>query len=172
MRKAYRQLRHRRMRRNRFFAGISHRLKNRRLWKPCRDTVAHGLAIGFFFGLLWMMPGQSFVAAFFAIRARVNVPFAMLATFFSNPLTNLPIGIFQEKLGGFMREVLHVPMPKILDVSGTVPGIDYTLNLADFILGLVSSAALGAALMYPIVHAISWAMPHHLPVRKGQPEKA
>lgn len=163
VRRFYRQLRHPRVRKNRFFSTLAHRMTNRRLWKPCRTTVAHGLAIGLFFSMMLPMPLQSFVAAFFAIRSRVNVPFAMLAVWISNPLTNVPLALMQEQLGGWIRSVFAVPMPPFLDVSGKFPYTDIDCNAANFVLGMLMSGVIFAMLAYPLVHLISLLLPHHLP---------
>jgi uncharacterized protein (DUF2062 family) len=168
VRRFYRQLRHPRMRKSRFFSLISQRLRNRRLWKPCRTTVSHGLAIGMFFSMMLPMPLQSLFAAFFAIRARVNVPFAMLAVFISNPLTFLPLAAMQEQLGGWMRGVFHVPVPSFLDVTAKFPYTDIDCNSANFVLGMLMSGVLASMLAYPIVHVISLIMPHHLPSKRHE----
>jgi uncharacterized protein (DUF2062 family) len=154
------------MRKNRFFSSMVHRIRNRRLWKPCRATVSHGLAIGMFFAMMLPLPFQSIVAAFFAIRSRVNVPFAMLAVWISNPLTNVPLALMQEQLGGFMRHTMHVPMPSFLDVSGTFPYTDIQCNAANFVLGMLVSGVLASMLSYPLVHLISLWVPHHLPAKR------
>lgn len=109
------------------------------------------------------MPFQSFVAAFFAIRSRVNVPFAMIAVWISNPFTNVPLALMQEQLGGFMRHTLHVPMPSFLDVSGVFPYTDISCNAANFVLGMLVSGVLLSMLAYPLVHLISVWLPHHIP---------
>ena len=153
------------MRRNRFFANIVQRLSNRRLWKPCRATVSHGLAIGLFFSMMLPLPFQGVVAAFFAIRSRVNVPFAMIAVWISNPLTTVPLAFLQEQLGGFMREKMHVPMPIFLDVSRQFPFTDIDCNAANFVLGMLTSGILASILAYPLVHLISVLLPHHIPAK-------
>jgi uncharacterized protein len=166
VRRFYRQLRHPRVRNNRFFSQFTQRITNRRLWKPCRATVAHGLAIGLFFSMMLPMPFQGFVAAFFAIRSRVNVPFAMIAVWLSNPFTNVPLALAQEKLGGFLRICVHIPVPSFLDVSKKFPYTDIDCNAANFVLGMLFSGVLCAMLAYPLVHLISFLLPHHLPIKR------
>jgi uncharacterized protein len=162
----YRQLRKPYFRKNRVFASISDRLTDRKLWKPCRATVSHGLAIGLFFSML-PIPGQSIVAAFFAIRARVNVPFAMLATFFSNPITTPALLLFQEGLGAFVRKILPIKNNQLIEgLSMKIPGIEYHVNVADFIFGFMLCAVLSALLAYPIVHVVSLFFPDHIPANR------
>ncbi len=114
------------------------------------------------------MPLQSLVAAFFAIRARVNVPFAMLAVFISNPLTLIPLAAMQEQLGGWMRSTLHVPVPSFLDASAKFPYTDIDCNSANFVLGMLMSGVIASMLSYPIVHLISLIIPHHLPAKRHE----
>ncbi len=155
------------MRKNRFFSDLVHRISNRRLWKPCRATVSHGLAIGMFFAMMLPLPFQSLVAGFFAIRSRVNVPFAMIAVWVSNPLTFIPLALMQEQIGGFMRHTLHVPMPSFLDVAGKFPYTEIDCNAANFVLGMLVAGVLASALVYPLVHLISLWLPHHLPAKRN-----
>ncbi|MEN9990895.1 MAG: hypothetical protein RLZZ224_597 [Verrucomicrobiota bacterium] len=168
VRRFYRQLRSPQMRKNRFFADLVHRLSNRRLWKPCRTTVAHGLAIGLFFSMMLPMPLQGFVSAFFAIRSRVNVPFAMLAVWISNPLTTLPLALMQVRLGQLLRDLFVIPVPTFLDVTGVFPCTTIECNAANFVLGMLVSGVLASMLAYPLVHLISMLLPHHLPSRREE----
>ena len=166
VRRFYRQLRHPNMRNHRLLSSVVNRLGNRRLWKPCRTTVSHGLAIGLFFAMMLPLPLQSIVAAFFAIRSRVNVPFAMLATWRSNPVTTVPLALMQTQLGGWMRHVFHIPIPSFLDVSGKFPYTNIDCNAAHFVLGMLMSGVLASMLAYPLVHFISLWLPHHLPAQR------
>ena len=65
-------------------------LKHPELWAIKRNLVAGGLAVGLFCG---MIPGplQMIAAISLAIILRVNLPMAILGTFFTNPLTILPL---------------------------------------------------------------------------------
>jgi len=170
MRRFYRQLRHPKVRNHRLLAPIAHHLTNRRLWIPCRNTVAHGLAIGMFFAMMLPMPMQSLFAAFFAIRARVNVPAAMAATWSSNLITNVPLAVFQESLGRFLRLHLNVHVPEYLEMSQKVPGVDYQFNAANYVLGMLACGVLVSILCYPLIHLISLCVPHHLPRYRKAPK--
>jgi uncharacterized protein (DUF2062 family) len=148
VRRFYRQLRSPQMRKNRFFADLVHRLSNRRLWKPCRTTVAHGLAIGLFFSMM--------------------LPFAMLAVWISNPLTTLPLALMQVRLGQLLRDLFVIPVPTFLDVTGVFPCTTIECNAANFVLGMLVSGVLASMLAYPLVHLISMLLPHHLPSRREE----
>lgn len=166
VRSAFRTLRHRRLRHRQWWKNLTRPLFHRNLWKPCRDSVATGVAIGLFFSMV-LMPFQMVAAALIAVRFRANVPFAMALCWISNPLTNVPIWLAQFQLGNWMRHQLKVPMPHFLtDVSFKIPGAG-ELNAASFLLGMSASGILLALLSVPIVHLFSAILPHHLPVRKA-----
>lgn len=165
VRKAHRVLRHRRLRRIGWWKRITSSLLDRRLWQPCRDTVAGGTSLGLFLSML-PIPFQMGIAALLAARWRVNIPFAIASCWVSNPFTTVPIWIFQEKLGTWMREVLEVPMPHYLTVAHFKMPMDQSFNAASFILGFVTSGIVLSLLAFPIVHLFSAVLPHHLPIRK------
>lgn len=167
VRRAYRALRHPRLRHREWWQKLTRPLMQRELWKPCRDTVATGMAIGLFFGMLPMLP-QSLFAAITAMKFRVNVPFAVAATWLSNPLTNVPIWAAQLWLGNRLQEWLSLPEPEILGTH-TVRGLGL-VHAGNFMLGAGVSGLLLGMLAFPLVHLFSAVMPHHLPKlprRKG-----
>jgi uncharacterized protein (DUF2062 family) len=165
VRRAFRSLRHPRLRHRPWWQAISRPLLNRNLWIPCRDTVASGLAIGLFFSMMPMIP-QSIVAAILAMRVKANVPFAMAACFISNPFTNVPFWIAQIRLGQWLIDVLSLPVPHFLAKAHmSLPGVG-TLSVSNYIVGFVAMGLLLALAAYPLVHLFSVILPHHLPVRK------
>lgn len=160
----YRALRHPKLRHRGWWRKITNPIFDKQLWKPCRDTVAGGLAVGLFFAVL-PVPIQSLFAAVVAMRIRANVPFAMAACWLSNPFTNVPIWAGQMFLGNWIQDRLHLPMPSILSMEKHFNDLG-TVHLGNFLLGSVVSGVLLALAAYPIVHLFSAIMPHHLPVRK------
>lgn len=169
--RAIKTLRHPRLRHRPWWRTLSRPLFNRSLWVPCRDTVASGLAIGLFFSVM-LIPFQTLPAALITLRVRGNVPFAMAATWISNPLTTPAILFGQFRLGQWMRETLSVPMPDFLaNVHFHVPG-GGTFNAASFILGMITSGVLLALCAYPVVHLFSAILPHILPVRSRRSRNA
>lgn len=165
VRRAFRALRHKKLRHRPWWQKISKPLFHRSLWVPCRDTVATGLAIGLFFSMM-LMPFQMLPAAVFAMRARANVPFAIAACWLTNPFTTPPIMYGQFAIGNWMRHSLGVPMPQFLqDVHFDVPQVG-DLNAASYILGMLTMGVVVALCAYPVVHLFSAILPHHLPVRK------
>jgi uncharacterized protein (DUF2062 family) len=100
------------------------------------------------------------------MRVKANVPIAMAACWLTNPFTAAPTIYGQFRLGQWLRDVLHVPMPDFMTkVQFDVPAVGL-LNAGSFILGMISSAVILALLAYPLVHLFSAILPHHLPVRK------
>jgi uncharacterized protein len=164
VRKSYRMLKHRRLRDRPWWRAMTKPLFDRALWIPCRDTVAAGLAIGCFFSMILVLPGQMLFASVVAMRFRVNVPFAVLACFISNMFTNLPIGLVQVAMGDWMRKTLGIKVPGFEGVQISPLGVD--VNAASFLLGMIVSGVLLAMAAYPVVHLFSAIMPHHLPVLK------
>ncbi len=158
---------------------------------PCRDTVASGLAVGFFFSMM-AMPFQMLAAALVAMRFRGNIPFAVAGCWVSNLATHIPIWVGQEWLGDWMMDKFGLPMPEFLmESSINIPeswekfynenavgrwmqetvgiALPESLNAGSFLLGTFVSGLVFAAMAYPIVHAFAVLMPHHLPVLKRRP---
>jgi uncharacterized protein (DUF2062 family) len=165
VRRAYRALRHPKLRHRGWWKKLTRPLFERRLWKPCRDTVAVGLAIGLFFGLIPLIP-QSLFAAIAAMRVKANIPFAVAITWISNPITNGPIWLGQLWLGNQAQSLLHLSPPEFAGTFelGNIGGVNLgTVNAATFMLGVLLSGLILALLAFPIVHLFSAVMPHHLP---------
>jgi len=179
-------LRHKRLRGRPWWRRLTRPLFDRQLWVPCRDTVASGLAIGFFFSMM-AMPFQMVAAALTAMRFRGNIPFAVAGCWVSNLATHIPIWVGQEWLGDWMREKLNFPMPEFLVASSiNIPtswenfyeknpvgewmqdtvgiALPHSLNAASFLLGMMVSGILLAVISYPLVHLFSALMPQFLPV--------
>ncbi len=143
-------------------------LRSRSLWMPCRDSVASGLAAGLFFANM-PMPFQMVPAALVAGLLRGNVPIAMAACWVTNPLTQIPYMLMQFKVGQWLCETLHIPLPFFLE-NATVhlPKLG-RLGLAEFAVGVCFCAVGMAAASFPLIHALSWLMPKYLPKKRQQP---
>ncbi len=152
-------------------------LMDKSLWKPCRDTVAKGLAIGMFLAVM-PVPLQAIFAGLAAVRLHGNVPIAMAASWLSNPLTTPPIVLGQFWLGTKMASAMGLQLPDIpwfkrfllwLGESEwfkiPIPESILNGNTGDFFLGTLASGILLAALAYSLVHLFATLMPHHLPRR-------
>ena len=163
-RKASRVLRHRRLRDRPWWRRLTKRLFDRQLWKPCRDSVATGAAIGAFFAVT-PLPLQTIAAALLAMKCKANVPFALCICLLSNPLTNLPIWTAQLWLGNLIQKHLPVPMPSILsNMDTTLPGLG-SVNAGGFIVGSVASSCLLGVAAFLLVHGFAKAFPRYLPIK-------
>ncbi len=94
---------HDRVRSNRHIARFGPWLGHHNLWHLHRRSVAGGVAVGLFAGLVpGSNPVQFTVAALLAIVARVNLPIAVLMTLYSNPFTIVPLYYIAFRLGQFV----------------------------------------------------------------------
>ncbi len=171
VRRAYRMLRSPRLRRHQWLQKILSPIFDRELWHPCRETVSHGLAIGLFVAMLPVL-GQMILAAIGAVKFRANVPIAIAACWITNPLTQLPIMMFQERFGDFLRKTLHIPIHPILENTKLqLPHVG-TLSAGSFILGFLSIAVILMLLAYPTIYLISALVPKLIPKTRYQRAKA
>lgn len=99
-----------RLRRNRWFAPFAEWLGHPRLWHLNRHSCAGGVAVGLFAGLI---PGplQMLGAALLSVLLRVNLPLAVAVTFYSNPLTIVPLYAVAWGLGRLVMPLFGMSMP-------------------------------------------------------------
>lgn len=76
-------------------------LQHPRLWRFNRRSVPGAFAIGLFSG---MVPGpfQMLVALLLAVPLRQNIPVALATTFYTNPLTIVPLYVLAYAYGHFL----------------------------------------------------------------------
>ncbi len=103
------------IRENRQFSRLGAFLQHPNLWHLNRRSVAGGVAVGLFAGLV---PGplQMLAAALLAIPLRVNLPVAVVTTLYTNPLTIGPLYLLAYQLGKLIVGGDAVPNP--------APGLD------------------------------------------------
>jgi len=102
MRKLFRRFLpdHDSIRENRYVAWFGPRLQHHNLWHLHRRSVAGGIAVGLFAGLIpGSNPVQFTVGAVLAIVFRVNLPLSVLVTLYSNPFTIVPLYLMAYGLG-------------------------------------------------------------------------
>jgi hypothetical protein len=91
---------HESIRANRYLARFGPWLHHHNLWHLHRRSVAGGVAAGLFAGLIpGSNPVQFTAGALLAIAGRVNLPIAVLVTFYSNPFTIVPLYYVAFRLG-------------------------------------------------------------------------
>ena len=76
------------------------------LWCLNRRSVAGGVAIGLFAGLI-PGPFQMLGALLLAIPLRKNIPVALVTTFYTNPLTIVPLYVLAYHYGKLLLGVKH-----------------------------------------------------------------
>jgi uncharacterized protein (DUF2062 family) len=97
------------IRANKYLARIDARgtwLQHPNLWHLNRHSVAGGVAIGLFSGLI---PGplQMLTAAGLAIWLKKNLPVSLVTTFYTNPFTIAPIYLLAYGYGRLLMGVTH-----------------------------------------------------------------
>jgi uncharacterized protein (DUF2062 family) len=147
------------IRSNCFVACFGSALQHHNLWHLHRRSVAGGLAVGLFTG---MIPGpvQMLCAALLSVILRVNLPVAVAATWFTNPVTIIPVYMVAFKLGSLVTGDAGAPMPDaVLTLGGGITEWIPTLLAwmaamgKPFAVGLVLLAVILAALGYVAVLA-------------------
>lgn len=83
---------------NRWLKPFGSWLHQPNLWHLHRRSVAGGVAVGLFCGLI---PGplQMIGAALLAVLFRVNLPVALFTTLYTNPFTIVPLYVLAYELG-------------------------------------------------------------------------
>lgn len=83
---------------NRWLRPLRHWLSHPNLWHLHRRSVAGGVALGLFCGLV-PGPMQMISAALLAILWRVNLPVAVFTTLYTNPFTIVPLYLLAHRIG-------------------------------------------------------------------------
>src|SRR5690554_5187781 len=83
---------------NRLIQRLGPRIHDPLLWQVNRNSVARGVAIGVFFGLL-IPVAQIPAAVLLSLTVRANVWVAALSTLISNPFTYGPLYILAYRIG-------------------------------------------------------------------------
>jgi uncharacterized protein (DUF2062 family) len=110
---------HESVRNHRHIARFGPWLQHHNLWHLHRRSVAGGIAVGLFAGLIpGSNPVQFAAAALLAIAFRVNLPVAAVVTLYSNPFTIGPLYIVAFKLGQFV----------LLESGGQLPELAFSLE--------------------------------------------
>ena len=87
---------------NRYVRIFGSALHHPNIWQLNRRSVAGGVAVGMFAGLIpGSNPVQFIAAAILSMVFRVNLPVAVFVTLYTNPFTIVPLYIIAYKLGAF-----------------------------------------------------------------------
>jgi uncharacterized protein (DUF2062 family) len=136
-------------------------LQHPNLWHLNRESVAGGVAIGLFAGLV-PGPFQMLTAALLAVPLHRNLPVALATTLYTNPLTIVPLYLLAYEYGKLLLGAgggAVIPPPD-LDWTQIVASLhalaDWSLSLGKpLAVGLIALALTLAALGYFGVH-LAW----------------
>ena len=152
---------HERVRNNRHIAKFGGFLQHPNLWHLNRHSVAGGVAVGMFSGLV-PGPFQMLAAALLAVALRVNLPVALATTFYTNPFTIGPLYVLAYLIGRLIisGDDAALSSPPEMEWSRLGASFDAFLHWAlsmgtPLAVGLVALALALAALGYACVQ-IGW----------------
>lgn len=104
------------IRNQRWLSPVRHWLRDPNLWHLHRRSVAGGVAVGLFCGLI-PGPVQMLSAAVFAVLFRVNLPVAAVITLYTNPFTIVPLYLLAYEIGilvtGSTESAAMPPLPDL-----------------------------------------------------------
>ncbi len=137
------------------------RLQHPNLWHLHRRSVSGGVAVGMFCGLI---PGplQMIGAALMAVLFRVNLPVALVTTFYTNPFTILPLYFVAYQLGALVTgqsdavDAVHFVVPEMGWDNWLTVMFDWIMSMGKpFAIGLPLLALVLALLGYVVVR-VGW----------------
>src|SRR5262245_58835038 len=135
---------------NRYIGFFGPALRHPGLWHLNRRSVAGGVAVGMFCGLL-PAPLQMLTAALAAVVLRVNLPVAVACTLYTNPFTIVPLYYVAYKLGLLVTgsSAHEFPIPE-LDLAWSNLG-EWIPTLARWMAAMGKPFLLGLGLLAAIL---------------------
>lgn len=94
----------------RFMRPLKSFMDNRQLWTAKRRNIVWGLGIGIFCAFQ-PIPAHVILAVLLAIWLRANLPMAVVAAFFNNPITLFPMYYLGYKIGCVILGVPDLELP-------------------------------------------------------------
>jgi hypothetical protein len=140
---------------NRFVAWFGPWLKHHNLWHLHRRSVAGGVAVGLFSGLI---PGplQILTGVVLSIVFRVNLPVAALMTLYTNPLTIVPLYFLAYRYGALVTmSDAQNPTPATFSTEGLTWN-QWLPALFDWMVSLGKPLAVGLPLLAITLAAIGY----------------
>jgi uncharacterized protein len=138
---------------NRWLRPFRDSLLHPRLWNLNRRSAAGGVAVGLFCGLI---PGPLQIAgsAVLSLIFKVNFPVAILSTFYTNPLTIVPLYFIAYELGKWVlgQDGDFAPPPTLGESTFT----HWLAQLVDWGAQLGTPIAIGLPLLAAIVALIGY----------------
>jgi uncharacterized protein (DUF2062 family) len=152
---------HESVRNNRHIARFGSFLHHPNLWHLNRHSVAGGVAVGMFSGLV-PGPFQMLTAALLAVPLRVNLPVALATTLYTNPFTIGPLYVLAYLIGRLIMGGGGAPLAPPPEIQWSQIGasldafLHWTLSMGTpLAVGLLALALGLAALGYACVQ-IGW----------------
>ncbi len=141
---------HQSIRENRYLRFFGAALQHHNLWHLHRKSVAGGVAVGMFCGLV---PGplQMLSAALCAVVFRVNLPVAVIVTWYTNPITIFPLYYLAYKLGVFVTSSTSVPPPPLSLDLFNLPIAQWIPSIANWFVMMGKPFATGLVLLATIL---------------------
>lgn len=149
---------HETIRQSRWIRPFGAWLHHPNLWHLHRRSVAGGVAIGMFCGLI-PGPFQMIGAALLAVLFRVNLPVAMFTTLYTNPFTIAPLYVLAYELGALVIGH-HDGLSSAHFVLPEMSWSNWYIVLLDWVVSLGKPFAVGLPLL-----AISLAIAGYFTVR-------
>ncbi|OGA44791.1 MAG: hypothetical protein A3G25_18670 [Betaproteobacteria bacterium RIFCSPLOWO2_12_FULL_63_13] len=135
---------HEAVKNNRHIARFGSFLHHPNLWHLNRDSVAGGVAIGLFSGLV-PGPFQMLTAAILCVLFKVNLPVGLATTIYTNPLTIGPLYLIAYRIGRLLVGGHGVAAPPP-DMDWSLPGT-WMEALLTWMLSLGKPLAIGLVVL-------------------------
>lgn len=145
------------IRENRYIARFGHRLQHHNLWHLHRRSVAGGVAVGMFAGLIpGSNPVQFTAGALLAVVLKVNLPIAVIVTLYSNPFTIVPLYYLAFKLGQWVLFSRHSELPPLPAEFSGIALLKHLPEAFDWLISIGKPLLLGIPLLALILAAIGY----------------
>lgn len=145
------------IRENRYIARFGHRLQHHNLWHLHRRSVAGGVAVGMFAGLIpGSNPVQFTAGALLAVALKVNLPIAVIVTLYSNPFTIVPLYYLAFKLGQWVLFSSHSELPTLPTEFSGIALLKHLPEAFDWLISIGKPLLLGIPLLALILAAIGY----------------
>ena len=146
---------HESVRNNRHIARFGGFLQHPNLWHLNRRSVAGGVAVGMFSGLV---PGplQMLTAALLAVPLRVNLPVALATTLYTNPFTIGPLYVLAFLIGRLVVGGRAAPLTRPPEVEWSHLGASIDA-FTQWVLAMGMPLAVGLPILALLLAALGYA---------------
>lgn len=143
------------IRENRVVRWLGPLLHHHNLWHLNRRSVAGGVAVGAFTGLI-PGPVQMLLAAMFAIVFRVNLPVAVLTTLYTNAFTTVPLYLLAYQIGKLFYHPQGAPPADFAFDWRTQSWLDFFPALFHWLVSLGPTFVVGLLILASALSALSY----------------